>query len=50
MSGYSTKKSRLSPLKGIYRGSRQLIALMMVVSASVMMLLPSAHATNSDRS
>ena len=47
MSGYGTKKSRLSPLKGIYRGSRQLIALMMVVSASVMMLLPSAHATNS---
>ena len=47
MTGYSSKKSRLCPLKGIYRGSRQLIPLVMVVSASVMMLLPSAHATNS---
>ena len=47
MTGYSSRKSRLSQLKGLYRGSRQLIPLMMVVSASVMMLLPSAHATNS---
>jgi hypothetical protein len=47
MTGYSSKKNRLSPIKGIYCGSRQLIPLMMVASASVMMLLPSAHATNS---
>lgn len=47
MTGYTSKRSRCSRIKGIYRESRQLILLMMVVSASVMMLLPSAHATNS---